>query len=178
MASGAAKRYAQAVWSLAKEQDSMSRWRADLVLLNDVVSDPEAYAYLRNPGVSNEAKVGFLERVLAKGSGQAEARNLAQMLVQRGRVDIAPELHRIFEETLLAEQGIVVADVTTAEPLDAELQELVRQRLGAIVGKDVQLRTHVDPAIIGGIVALIGDQLIDGSVVNQLRRLRQRLSAA
>ena len=109
---------------------------------------------------------------------KAEARNLAQMLVQRGRVDIAPELHRIFEETLLAEQGIVVADVTTAEPLDAELQELVRQRLGAIVGKDVQLRTHVDPAIIGGIVALIGDQLIDGSVVNQLRRLRQRLSAA
>lgn len=178
MASGAAKRYAQAVWSLAKEQDSTSRWQADLALLNDVVSDAEAGAYLRNPSVSGDAKVAFLEQVLAKGSGQAEARNLARMLVQRGRIDIAPELHRIFEETLLAEQGIVIATVKTAEPLDEAAQEMVRKRLGEIVGKDVQLRPQVDPAIIGGIVALIGDQLIDGSVVNQLRRLRQRLGAA
>ena len=178
MASGAAKRYTQAVWSLAKEVGSTAAWQADLALLNDVVSDAQAGAYLRNPSVSDYAKIGFLNQVLAKGSGQAEAKNLVRLLVQRGRIDIAPELHNSFEETLLAEQGIVVADVTTAEPLDAEALAMVQARLGAIVGKTVQVRAHVDPAIIGGIVALIGDQLIDGSVVNQLRRLRQRLGAA
>jgi F-type H+-transporting ATPase subunit delta len=55
---------------------------------------------------------------------------------------------------------------------------LVRQRLGAVVGKEIELRTSVDPQIIGGIVARVGDQLIDGSVVGQLRKLRERLASA
>jgi len=178
MASGAANRYAQAVLSLAKEQNTMAQWRADLALLNDVASDEAATAYLGNPSVRNESKVAFLNAVLDKGNGQQEAKNLVGLLVQRQRLDIIPELNQLFEEAVLAEQGIVMADVTTAEPLTETEQEVVRKQLSKIVGKEVQLRLKVDPDIIGGIVALVGDQLIDGSVVNQLRRLRARLSAA
>jgi len=178
MASGAANRYAQAVLSLAKEQNTMAQWRADLALLNDVASDEAATAYLGNPSVRNESKVAFLNAVLDKDNGQQEAKNLVVLLVQRQRLDIIPELNQLFEEAVLAEQGIVMADVTTAEPLTETEQEVVRKQLSKIVGKEVQLRLKVDPNIIGGIVALVGDQLIDGSVVNQLRRLRARLSAA
>jgi F-type H+-transporting ATPase subunit delta len=178
MASGAANRYAQAVLSLAKEQNTMALWRADLALLNDVASDEAATAYLGNPSVRNESKVAFLNAVLDKNNGQQEAKNLVGLLVQRQRLDIIPELNQLFEEAVLAEQGIVMADVTTAEPLTETEQEVVRKQLSKIVGKEVQLRLKVDPNIIGGIVALVGDQLIDGSVVNQLRRLRARLSAA
>jgi F-type H+-transporting ATPase subunit delta len=178
MASGAANRYAQAVLSLAKEQNTMAQWRADLALLNDVASDEAAKAYLGNPSVRNESKVAFLNAVLDKNNGQQEAKNLVGLLVQRQRLDIIPELNQLFEEAVLAEQGIVMADVTTAEPLTEIEQEVVRKQLSKIVGKEVQLRLKVDPDIIGGIVALVGDQLIDGSVVNQLRRLRARLSAA
>lgn len=178
MASGAANRYAQAVLSLAKEQNTMARWQADLALLNDVASDETAAAYLKNPSVRSEAKVTFLDAVLDKGHGQQEAKNLARLLVQRQRLNIIPELNQLFEEAVLAEQGIVIADVTTADPLNDAEQEVVRKQLSRIVGKEVRLRLKVDPSIIGGIVALIGDQLIDGSVVNQLRRLRTRLSAA
>jgi F-type H+-transporting ATPase subunit delta len=178
MASGAANRYAQAVLSLAKEQNTMAQWRADLALLNDVASDEAATAYLGNPSVRNESKVAFLNAVLDKNNGQQEVKNLVGLLVQRQRLDIIPELNQLFEEAVLAEQGIVMADVTTAEPLTEPEQEVVRKQLSKIVGKEVQLRLKVDPNIIGGIVALVGDQLIDGSVVNQLRRLRARLSAA
>ena len=178
MASGAANRYAQAVLSLAKEQNTMAQWRADLALLNDVASDEAATAYLGNPSVRNESKVAFLNAVLDTGNGQQEAKNLVGLLVQRQRLDIIPELNQLFEEAVLAEQGIVIADVTTADPLNEAEQEVVRKQLSSIVGKEVRLRAKVDPSIIGGIVALIGDQLIDGSVVNQLRRLRARLSAA
>jgi F-type H+-transporting ATPase subunit delta len=55
---------------------------------------------------------------------------------------------------------------------------VIGTQLSNLVGKQVQMRTRVDPAIIGGIVARVGDQLIDGSVVNQLRRLRARLAAS
>jgi F-type H+-transporting ATPase subunit delta len=84
----------------------------------------------------------------------------------------------LFDEAVLAENGIALVDVTTAEELDAAGQELVRAQLGRLLGKNIQLRLHVDPDIIGGVVAKTGDRVIDGSVVNQLRRLRARLAAA
>ncbi|MGH2550888.1 MAG: F0F1 ATP synthase subunit delta [Thermomicrobiales bacterium] len=178
MASSVAKRYAEAVFSLGKENGTLSRWEADLALLNDVASDEAAKAFLSNPTSDSSAKINFLNAVLDKHDGQKEAKNLARMLVDRQRLEIIPGLHDLFEEAMLAEQGIVFADVTTAEPLDEAGQEIVRQQLSKFVGKEVQLRLKVDPSIIGGIVALIGDQLVDGSVINQLRRLRARLSAA
>nr|MBA3336978.1 F0F1 ATP synthase subunit delta [Chloroflexia bacterium] len=67
-------------------------------------------------------------------------------------------------------------EVTTAEPLGPEEQEMVKGQLKRLVGKEIELRLKTDPEIIGGIVARIGDQLIDGSVINQLRQLRARLA--
>ena len=87
------------------------------------------------------------------------------------------EIIQLFSEMVMANRGVVLVDVTTADALDDAGKELVRERLKALVGKDVELRLHVDASIIGGIVARIGDQLIDGSVANQLRRLRVQLSA-
>jgi F-type H+-transporting ATPase subunit delta len=83
----------------------------------------------------------------------------------------------LFPDAALAELGIVDAKVTTAEPIDRQAEAAIRQRLSSLVGKQVELRSEVDPSIIGGVVARIGDQLIDGSVSNQLRRLRDRLEA-
>jgi F-type H+-transporting ATPase subunit delta len=176
LASGAAKRYAQAVLSLAKERGTLDAWRDDLARLNELVSDPRAAQFFANPNVSEERKLGLVEQVLA--DAQAEARNLARLLVERGRLEIVPQLFAIYAEGLLAERGIAIAEVTTAEPLGAQEQALVRDRLARLVGKQVELRLKVDPSIIGGVVARVGDQLIDGSVVNQLRRLRARLAAS
>jgi F-type H+-transporting ATPase subunit delta len=178
MASGVAKRYAQAVFSLAKEQGTLGQWQADLALLNDVASNAEASAFLKNPTADDRQKIALLETFLDKGDEQTQIKNLVKLLVEKQRLDIIPELYQLFEESMLAEQGIVYADVTTAEPLSEAGQAIVQEKLSEIIGKQVRLRTKVDPSIIGGIIALVGDQLIDGSVINQLRQLRERLSAA
>ncbi len=175
MASGAAKRYAQAVFSLAKERGTLDRWQADLSVLNDVMANPVAKAYLSNPNISAADKQLLLDNALT--NSQPEAKNLALMLIQRHRLNIIPDLYRIFQEEMLAERGIAVADVTTAEPLNSEEQEMVRAKLQQLIGKKIELRLQTDSSIIGGIVARVGDQLIDGSVINQLRRLRARLAA-
>jgi len=175
MASGAAKRYAQAVFSLAKERGTLEQWQADLALLNEVMADPVAEAYLSNPNVLAADKQELLDKVLA--DSQPEARNLAHLLIQRDRLEIIPDLYQLYQDALLAERGIAIAEVTTAESLGPEVQQMVRNRLNRLIGKEIELRLHTDPSIIGGIVARVGDQLIDGSVLNQLRRLRARLAA-
>jgi len=176
MASSVARRYAQAVLGLAKEKGNLDAWAADLAKLDDAMADETVAGYLASPNVPQSRKLEMVDYVLQ--DAQPEARNLAHMLIERNRLRIVPDLHRMFTEGVLAERGIAVAEVTTAEPLTAPEQDAVKDRLAEIVGKQIELRMKTDPAIIGGIVARIGDQLIDGSVVNQLRQLRARLAAS
>ncbi|HET8524087.1 MAG TPA: F0F1 ATP synthase subunit delta [Thermomicrobiales bacterium] len=174
MASGAAKRYAQAVFSLAQESNQYDDWERSLSRLNDVMTDERAATYLSDPNISTDDKIGLLDRALA--DAQPEAHNLIRLLVHRHRLDIIPDMYHLFTEAVLDAKGIAIADVTTADPLSDEEQAVVQRQLSRLIGKDVHLRLTTDPSIIGGIVARVGDQLIDGSVINQLRRLRERLA--
>lgn len=175
MASGAAKRYTEAVFSIAREKGSFDAWQRDLDALGMLMSDANASAAMSSPNVTREQKRSVLEQVL-KGS-QSEALNLAMILLDRNRLGIAPDMAGLFREMALAELGIVVADVTTAAPIDKEAETAIKSQLSRIIGKQIEIRTHVDESIIGGVVARVGDQLIDGSVSNQLRRLRNRLES-
>lgn len=174
MARGAAKRYAQAVLSLAKEQGTLDAWHNDLAGLSALLSDPAAVSFFASPNATEARKVEVLDQVLV--NGQPEAKNLARLLLERERLDDLPAIYDLFEDGIRAERGIVVAQVTTAEPLGAIEQEMVKERLTEMTGKQVELSLKVDPEIIGGIIARIGDVLVDGSVISQLRRLRARLA--
>ena len=175
MATTVSRRYAQAVLSLAKEGNTLDAWQADLKLLADAMADKAVAGFLASPNTPNGSKLQLVDYILA--NAQPEARNLAHMLVERNRLTIIPDLYETFVAAVLNERGIAVAEVTTAEPLTLPEQQAVRDQLGKIVGKTIELRMRTDPAIIGGIIARVGDQLIDGSVVNQLRALRARLAA-
>src|SRR5215207_459687 len=109
MASGAAKRYAQAVFSLAKERGTLDAWQADLARLNELMSDPAVAAYLTSPSVAAAEKQQALSSML--DNAQAETKNLAQLLVQRQRLDIIPDLVQLFGDMLLNERGITIAEV-------------------------------------------------------------------
>jgi F-type H+-transporting ATPase subunit delta len=163
------------VFDIAREQSTFDQWQRDLDKLSSLTGDPQAATVLASPKVSEEDKLALVTEQL-KG-GQPEAINLARLLLQRGRLGIAREMADQFRELALAELGIVVADVTTAGPIDKATEAAIKQRLSQMVGKQVEIRTHIDESIIGGVIARVGDQLIDGSVSNQLRRLRARLGA-
>lgn len=176
MATGAAKRYAQAVLSLARESKSLDAWQADLGTLNSLMQDPKAEQFFASPRVSLREKLQLLDSALL--SAQPEVRRLARILAERNRLGIVADLYRLYSEARLADQGIAIADVTTAEPLNDAERDVVAAQLKRLIGKDIELRTKTDPAIIGGIIARVGDQLIDGSVISRLRRLRARLTEA
>lgn len=178
MPGGAAvRRYAQAVFEMADEQGTLDQWERDLSSLAGAFDDPQVATYFDSPQVPTQQKIATADRILGP-EGQPLMRNLVGLLIERQRIAALPQIYRLFHDRLLERQGIAVGEVTTAVPLGPEEVELVRQRLGQIVGKRVEIRTTVDPEIIGGIVARIGDELIDGSVTGQLRKLRARLVAA
>jgi F-type H+-transporting ATPase subunit delta len=175
--SGAAiRRYAQAVFEMADQQGALDAWERDLSALAGAFENPQVAAFFESPQITASQKRAAADEIIGP-AGQTLARNLIGLLVERGRIGALPQLYTAFHDRMLERQGIAVGEVTTAVPLGPEELALVRQRLGALLGKEIEIRTVVDPNIIGGIVARVGDQLIDGSVIGQLRKLRERLVA-
>lgn len=102
-------------------------------------------------------------------------------MIERDRLNEIPGLADTLAELINRQRGIITADVTTAIPLDAELESIVAQRLATYLNHDpskINLRGHVDPAIIGGVVARVGDRLIDDSVRGRIERLRRSLAGS
>jgi F-type H+-transporting ATPase subunit delta len=171
---GAAKRYAQAAFDVAKEHGRLDEWERDLNRLSATLENPESEEFFEHPAVSVEDKQAVL-RSLVPSEQQQGVRNLALMLLERDRLQQLPQIVEVFHSLVLEDRGVAIADVTTAIELEPAELELVRTKIQQMVGKELEITTHVDPEIIGGIVVRIGDMLLDGSVVTQLKQLRKRM---
>ncbi len=170
-----ARRYAQAAFELAQESDSVDRWQSDLHMLAEVFSDSSVAYYFNNPRASNPEKAEAAGKMF-EGRVLPETLNLVRMLVARHRADVVGRISERFDELYRDAQGIITAQVTTAIEIDNEERSKIAEQLGKMTGKTVEVESVVDPSIIGGLIAQIGDQLIDGSVITSLRQLRARLS--
>ncbi len=175
MARTASRRYAEAIVSLARETSSFEAWDEALGRLALAFENPQAKSILLNPGVPSSEKRRTMDDIV--GDTFPAAINLVQVLIAHRRVKEIPAIYQHFTEAWLAEQGVAVAYVTTAEPVSPEDERTIRTQLAKLTGKQIELRLLVDPDIIGGIVARVGDSLFDGSVRTKLRALRLRLAA-
>ncbi len=170
-----ARRYAEAAFELAREENAIDRWRQDLRDIAEAFSVRELHDVLIDDRIPLEERYRIVERVL---DVHPLALNLAKLLVRRDRVGIAQRIAAIFNQLADAHAGIVDAEVTTAVELDEEERERIRAKLAELLGREVRISNRVDPSIVGGVVVRVGDQVIDGSVRTRLRLLRDQLVGA
>lgn len=168
-----ARRYAQAVLEIALENNELERWRDDLANVAEALSDGTFLAVLESPKIKFEDK----SRLLKQGLGGISplALNLVMMLVARGHVNMMPEVAAEYRHLLDDYRGIESAAVVTAIPLNKAEEEHLAQELGGMTGKKVQVKSSVDPLILGGIVARVGGKLLDGSTRSKLLALKKEL---
>ena len=167
------KRYAQAAFKLALEKGESDSWQASLRKMADLAADEQLVALLENPRLSFETKKAILVEFLGKINPLAL--NLACLLVHKDRLGTAGDISRQYDRLLDAHYGIEHVEVITALPLDDEEKGRISSRFGEIIGHKVVIDAQVDPSIVGGIKARIGDTLIDGSVKGKLGALRKSL---
>ena len=171
----AARRYAEAVFGLAQAENGYDAWATDLDRLAELLEVPLAAKALTSPAVSTEDKLRVIDAEVP--NLQPQTRNLLQLLLHRDRLELLPDIARAYHELLNRARGIATAQVTTAVPLDDAARVQLAARLSRYVGQRVEMQTTVDPSIIGGVVARVGDTLLDGSVRGRLEALRRRLVA-
>ena len=167
------KRYAQAAFKLALEKGELDSWKASLRKIADITTDEKLMASLENPKLSFETKKALLVELLGKINPLAL--NLAYLLVHKDRLSIAGDISQQYDRLLDSHHGIQHVEVITALPLDDEDRERISSRFEEITRRKIIIDAQVDPSLVGGIKAKIGDTLIDGSVKSRLGALRKDL---
>ena len=169
-----ARRYAEAIFGLAVKQNTLDRTLDDVQGIAQLFSKHTLAYLLREPKVPAQRKEKALRETLS-ARVLPTSLNLALLIVQRGLVDLIPNIARELERMVLDHKNQAVAEVTTAAPMDEQQQVLVKQALERTTGKTILLQTKVNPEILGGVVARVGDQVIDGSVQQRLQALQRQL---
>ena len=171
---GYAKRFAQAVFKIALERGELDRWQSDLRKIASLAEDATLVSLLQDPRLHFDSKVKLLSEPL--GDINPLALNLVYLLITRGKLNMAGDIADEYQRLLDSYRGIEQAEVTTAIPLDDEDKQRLAEHLGTIVGKKVVVKPEVDSGLIGGIVARVGDKLLDGSTRSKLAALREELA--
>ncbi|SRR5579884_837782 len=169
-----ARRYAGAVFDLALRQNTLDRTREDVKEIAALFAHRKLAYLLREPKIPARRKETAIREALASRVLPTSL-NLALLIVQRELVDYVQNIATELEKLVLDYHNQAIAEVTTAATLDEKQQTLVKDALARKTGKNIVMQTRVDPSILGGIVARVGDQVIDGSVRYRLAALQQSL---
>jgi F-type H+-transporting ATPase subunit delta len=167
------KRYAQAVFDLARKTGDFPGWQTSLQKIAGLLQDKKLLDLLENPRHPLSVKQKVLEEKI--GPLPPLALNLALLLVSKGHLKRTPQILLQYQQFVDSHHGIEHALITTALPLsEAELKPLV-DLLISIRRKKILLHPQVNPAILGGFKAKVSDTLIDGSLRQRLESLRKNL---
>ncbi len=169
-----ARRYAEAMFNIAKKQGNLDRTNDDLGGIAKVFSHRTLAYLLKEPKVSLKRKEDAIHQSLAQWVLPTSL-NLALLIVQRELVEITPRIASEFNQLVLDYKNEAIAEVTSASELDAKQLAQVKDALEQRTGKHILMHTKIRPEILGGVVARVGDQIIDGSIRYRLSSLQHDL---
>ena len=174
--SAVAERYAAALADVAVERKNSETIRQNLAMFVEAFS---SVADLRNalesPALNAEVKRKVIAEVAGKMGLDVAVRNFIYLVVDHRRTEILPEIEQAFLSELNERLGIVDAEVTSAQELNDDEKRHLNTVLEQRTGKKVQARFQIDPALLGGALVRLGSTIYDGSVRDQLKRLREQL---
>ena len=172
----AVRGYGQALFAVAEAEGALDAVEDELFrFARTVEREASLREALADPGLPADRKRAVLQDILGERANPHTV-NLLGFVVEQGR---ARELAEIIDElvALAADRRrAAVAEVRTAVPLDDDRRRRLTDALERATGKRIEMKVVVDPAVVGGVVAQVGDQVIDGSVKRRLELARERMS--
>ncbi|MCT7973823.1 ATP synthase F1 subunit delta [Laspinema olomoucense] len=170
--------YAQALMSLAQEHNLTEEIGEDMRgILNLLKESPDLAQFIGSPIIKESDKKNALGQILGD-SVQPFTRNFLMLLIDRRRIPFIEGIANYYLMLLRKLNQTVLAEVTSAVPLNEAQQEGVRNKVKEITSaQQVELETKIDADLIGGVVIKVGSQVLDASLRGQLRRIGVRLGS-
>lgn len=176
-AGGAAQRYAKALFGLAQDERRHREVRDELERLAAVFAESrEVSAALLTPMHPAAERKAALRAIGERVGASPIVQNFLAFLVDQRRLIQFEAIVAAYAALADRAEGMLTADVKVASPLDDRRKDRLRRALSARTGREVKLQIEVDPSLIGGAIAKVGDLVFDGSLRTQLAQLRANLT--
>lgn len=170
---GVTGRYASALFDLASESGALAQVEKDMTALGDMLAgSSELQRLVRSPVFSSEDQMAAIGAIGEKAGFHGLTINFLKLLARNRRMFTVDGMIASFRTLCARHRGEVTADVTSAHPLSADQLNALTDTLRSTVGKNVQVQTRVDPALLGGLVVKIGSRMVDSSIRTKLNALK------
>jgi F-type H+-transporting ATPase subunit delta len=174
-----AGRYATALFDLAREANAIDTVKSDLDRFDALVAESADLTRLvRSPVFSEEEQLRALSAVLERADIGGLAANFLKLVTSNRRLFAVRDMIKAFRELVAQYKGEATAEVTVAEQLKDEHVRAMREALGSVSGKDVNLDIKVVPAILGGLVVKLGSRMVDTSLRTKLNAIKHAMKEA
>ncbi len=174
--SAVGRRYAKALFALAREQGVMEAVGEELAIVGDRLGAPELRAVLTSPLLPSARRQAILQELAARLGGSPLVARFLQVIAERGRLPELPSIadhYRRLEDEALHRTRICIR---SAAPLDPRQRERLVQAFAASLGKRVVAREEVVPELLAGVVVEAEGKVYDGSLRAQLDRLAEKIA--
>ena len=172
-----ARRYASALADVVVDRNEALLVQAELsAWANMIMDNGSLLEVFSNPTVAYEQKQNVLTALIARTNVRPTTTNFLRTLLKNQRLSDLPEVNAKLAQILDDRSGIVSAEITSARPVSDSARALLEEKLAEMTGKKARLTFVTDESLLGGIVTRIGSIIYDGSVSNQLSRLREELA--
>jgi len=170
-----ARRYAKALFELAEERNTIASIADELVAFRDLLSENvDLRNFFLSPEAGKERKIEFVRKNF-KGRFSTLFINFLHLLLEKGRQSIIDEIVSEFGKRYDRYQNKVRASAITAVPMPKADMQALHELLSKRFQANFEIENRVDPGILGGVVLQIDGKVLDGSIRNQLRRLRAQM---
>lgn len=175
MSNERAEAYAGALFEIARAEGALEAVESELfTVARTLEANDELRTTLTDPRIPAVKRQAVVEQLLGERANPTTTA-IVSFVIGAGRARELPEIIGALVERSTAERGQEVAEVRSAMPLDEAQRDRLAEALGAALGKKVSVKVVVDPSVLGGLVARIGDTVIDGSVRHRLSQLKAAL---
>ena len=165
--------YASALLEVAKAEGQVERVEDELFkIARTFEANDSLRSTLTDPAIPVERRAGVVEELLGRRANPLTTA-LVSFIVGAGRAHDLPAIVDAFVSHAAELRSEAVAEVRSAYPLDSDQQSRLAVALGRATNKRVTVKVIIDPSVLGGIVARVGDTVIDGSVRSRLDQLRE-----
>jgi len=167
--------YARALFEVASERGVLDTVREQLAQFADALSaDRRLEVFFVSPYLSTAEKTDGLRRMV-EGADETFM-SFLETLVERQRMGETFHIRERYQELWDAEMRLLPVEVTSAVALDEETVRSIGERIGSGTGNTIQLKTVVDPDILGGVVLRVGNTILDASIKTRLEQLRKQVA--
>jgi F-type H+-transporting ATPase subunit delta len=171
-----AKRYARALVELAEEKKAVDKTKDDFAsFVAAVDAQPALWMLFINPVFTPENKKTVIKELAGKLKMEPTTQRFIEHLAETGRIRYVKDIYEAFLEILAERQNRAAVRLTTAAAIDAGDLADIKKKMEALTGKQVDIDTQVDASLIGGARARIGSVIYDGTIKNQLAKMRMKL---